>query len=230
MKRVFVMFVFAVMIGSLVSVSAQLGQTGSNATTSKNYILNECVTLEKGLAQKISDITMGLAQKTTDTSFPLLLGGSGTAGAVAMFTGAVGVGMGFLTVATAIPVMIIGGGLVYYSYRLLRTAAESIGTVSSEDDCYSSVALSTVNSALCQKVLISSTKDSCYLNLALKKNDFSLCEKISPYSNPALWDVCYYKAAMQTKDVALCEKLSTLTMRAESPLHIICVENFAKKV
>jgi len=224
MKKVFVMFVFAVMIGSMISVSAQLGQTGTTTVPPK-YTINDCVAMEKGMIQKVSDITMGLAQHPNDPAFPLLLGASGAVGAFGMVASAVWVGMGIMTIPVAIPVMVIGGGLVYYSYRILKVAAQSIGAVSSQEDCYSSVALSLGNADICKKVMSTTTRGSCYLDIAIAKKDFSLCEKIPPYS--ASRDTCYYRYAMQSNDAGLCQQIGSSGTEANA-LRTICVSNLAK--
>ena len=60
MKSVIALFIFAVMIGSLVSVSAQFAQNTVATTTQKGYTADDCKKLGSDYSQKLSYLNRGL--------------------------------------------------------------------------------------------------------------------------------------------------------------------------
>jgi len=79
----------------------------------------------------------------------------------------------------------------------------SFDVESHRDECYGNVAVVTLSSSLCEKIIGDRTKDTCYKDVAKLTKNSELCEKISAISRK---DTCYMNF-VSMKDYTVCEKI-----------------------
>lgn len=161
MKRVIALFVFAVMIGSLISVSAQLGQTVSTTTASKTYTDTDCVKIENEISQKYRAATFGIFSKDDKnhilsglSTMSVPIGLSGVLWPIVILMTeinpaiAFAAGGGYLIPAIAI----LGAGLLIYKMYMDTKLGNVQHLEVQMNFCYQDLISSTGNTSFCEKL------------------------------------------------------------------------------
>jgi len=78
--------------------------------------------------------------------------------------------------------------------------------------CYTSVAISTENLEICNKIDEEDMRIGCYISMAVEKEDAEICDKIK---NPDARNTCITQTAERTKNPELCNKITQPTRRGE---------------